>query len=143
MPVAQPADIPNIANNSYRTPQEGLDRRYLFPPPKPYAGLPTPPWELSSPSDPLEAQRPSKVSRTDNQGDGGNPAASSSSNIPSAAASMSVISSGAASSANADIIMSAASSASTFPACSNEPPTKKARILTRFTSAEAVEEAFR
>ena len=60
-----------------------------------------------------------------------------------AAASTSVISSGAASSANADIIISAASSASTFPARSNEPPTKKARISTRFTSAEAVEEAFR
>ena len=59
LPAAQPTGPINIANIPYRSPQEGLDRRYLLPPARPYAGVPTPPWELSP--TPPDAHRPAKI----------------------------------------------------------------------------------
>ena len=107
-----------------------MDRLSLIPV-RPYAFLPPPPWQ-SSTSPEAPAQRPSKIPRIEAQGEGISNAASTSTDI--------VVSTAVIPAAN---VISAASSSTSFPAQSTEPPTKKASMLTRFTSAEAVQEAFK
>ena len=123
-PVAQPPDFVNIGNIPYRTPQEGLDRQALLPV-RPYAFLPPPPWQTSTPPE-APAQRPSKIPRIEVQGEGISNAASSSSITTDIVISPVV---NQATNVSSTAASSSVSTFPTFPAQSTEPPTKKAKDL--------------
>ena len=139
----------NVATLPYNTPREGIERLALAPV-RPYAfGAPRP-WDDSNSPDTPVIQPPLKIQRLESPELASAPSFSASSSSALQALPSSAASSAAHPAAMPAFSSSAASSSAAQPTAPSlvihseiSQPKKKARVLSRFTSAEAVEEFLR